>query len=354
MPPPNPFPSEEISTAGNGERDFAFLRVPGLGFCVGRGPITEHAQPPPDGAPCFHANDFLLADPRPWKQPARFEISPDLSPLARTLDPSVPEIGWDPPGWHQWESLFRSIGRDLESGRYLKIVPVVTEIGRLLGGSLDSLVPGLPGLPEVFWSYGYRVGDRGLVGATPERLFSLENGTLQTMALAGTAPIEREQPFVGNAKEIREHELVADHLEATLTGLGRVRRGPRETLRLGSIVHFKTDLEVELAAAPASVEDLVALLHPTPALGVLPRTPDTLARLADLRERAGTPRRFGAPFGVAVGGVFHGVVGIRHVCWRGETVMLPSGCGLIAESDIAREWRELALKREAVRRLFGL
>lgn len=351
---PLPSDSENGAASSGNERDFAFLRVPGVGFCVGRGPIREMAAPPADGSPCFYANDFQLADPLPWKQPARFEISADLSPLARDLDPSVPEIGWDPPGWHQWESLFRTVARDLEEGRYLKIVPVVTEVGRLLSGSLDSLVPGLPGLPEVFWSYGYRVGDRGLVGATPERLFSLENGILRTMALAGTAPIEREQPFIGNPKEIREHELVADHLEATLSALGRVRRGPRETLRLGSIIHFKTDLEVTLSGLASGIDELVALLHPTPALGVLPRTTETLSRLARLRDWSGTPRRFGAPFGVAVGGAFHGAVGIRHVCWRGETVMLPSGCGLIAESDIAKEWRELALKREAVRRLFGL
>jgi menaquinone-specific isochorismate synthase len=47
-------------------------------------------------------------------------------------------------------------------------------------------------------------------------------------------------------------------------------------------------------------------------------------------------------------------VGIRHICWRGDEVLLPSGCGFIAESDPAREWRELALKRESVKRMFGV
>lgn len=335
------------------EEDFAFLRIPGGDFCLGRGPFERLAGPPGGGEPCFYANDFLLADPLPWKRPRHFERADDLSPLARTIGEDPPEIGWDPPGLRQWESLYAEVRQDLTQGRYQKVVPVVTEVGRVLCGELDSLVRLLPGLPEVYASYGYRVGDRGLVGATPERLFSIEGSNLETMALAATAPIEREEPFLTTAKEIREHELVADYLEQTLEPLGKVERGRREVLRLGSLVHFRSRLRVTLSRA-SPVDDLVRTLHPTPALGVLPRSAENLARLAELRDEAGTPRRFGAPFGVQVDGAFHGVVGIRHIGWRGRTALLPSGCGIIAESDPLREWRELALKRESVKRLFGV
>ena len=280
-------------------------------------------------------------------------MADDLEELGRGIGGVLPEIGWDAPGQRQWESVCAKIRSDLDAGRYLKIVPVVTEVGRLLGGKLDALVHGLPGLPEIYWSYGYRVGRRGLVGATPERLFSLAGRRLETMALAGTAPVERVAPFAVNAKEIREHELVAGYLVDTLAELGRVTRHPREIMHLGSIVHFKSDITVELGQVP-DIGSLVRRLHPTPALGVLPRTPENLRRLADFRDALGAPRRFGAPFGLAVDGVFHGVVGIRHICWRGDTVLLPSGCGMIAESEPAREWRELALKRESVKRMFGL
>jgi menaquinone-specific isochorismate synthase len=342
-PPPNP------STG-----DFAFLRVPGVGFCIGRGPFAMMASPPPDDLPCFYANDFELADPAPWKCPTDFWIASDLASLTDTISGDAPDIGWDPPGQHQWESLCSELRRGLDAGRFLKIVPVVTEVGRLLGGGLDALARALPGLPPIYWSYAYRVADRGLVGATPERLFSLHDGFLETMALAGTAPIERAEPFATNPKEIREHELVADYLMATLADLGEVERHPREILPLGSLVHFRSDLRVALHGQPPSVDDLITRLHPTPALGVLPRDSGNLRLLADCRRRLGTPRRFGAPFGVRLGKAFHGVVGIRHICWRGDEVLLPSGCGFIAESDPAREWRELALKRESVKRMFGV
>ena len=349
MPPPDSNP-HAIASA----EDFAFLRVPGVGFCIGRGPFTTLAEPPPGGAPCFYANDFELADPAPWKHPSDFWIAPDLASLTETISGEAPDIGWDPPGQRQWESLCVELRRGLDAGRFVKIVPVVTEVGRLLGGRLDALARTLPGLPSIYWSYAYRIGDRGLVGATPERLFSLENGILETMALAGTAPIERAEPFSANPKEIREHELVAEYLIAALADLGEVERHPRELLPLGSLVHFRSDLRVKLSGAAPGIGELIALLHPTPALGVLPRSTENLHMLAECRRRLGTPRRFGAPFGVRLGDAFHGVVGIRHICWRGDEVLLPSGCGFIAESDPAREWRELALKRESVKRMFGV
>lgn len=349
MPPPDTLPPPNPSSG-----DFAFLRVPGVGFCIGRGPFAMLAAPPPDDSPCFYANDFNLADPAPWKCPAEFWIAPDLASLTETISGEAPEIGWDPPGQRQWESLCLELRRGLDAGRFVKIVPVVTEVGRLLGGGLDALVHALPGLPPIYWSYAYRFADRGLVGATPERLFSLQHGILETMALAGTAPIERAEPFASNPKEIREHELVAEYLMAALADLGTVERDPREILPLGSLVHFRSDLRVHLHGPPPPVDELIARLHPTPALGVLPRHSTNLQLLAECRRRLGTPRRFGAPFGVRLGHAFHGVVGIRHICWRGDEVLLPSGCGFIAESDPAREWRELALKRESVKRMFGV
>ncbi|QQL44505.1 chorismate-binding protein [Sulfuriroseicoccus oceanibius] len=333
--------------------DFAFLRVPGLGFCVGRGPFRELADEPGDGVDAFYAGDFQMTDPRPWKVPASFWVADDLTALAKHIGETLPEISWDSPGFRQWEGVFSKVSRDLSAGRYEKIVPAVVESGRVVSGDLDALVHRLPELPEEYWTYGYRVGSRGLVGATPERLFSLTGDELITMALAGTAPVERRAPFVNDPKQIREHEIVVRYLIDALDPLGEVVREKREVMSLGSIVHFRSALKVKLSESPG-VDALVRRLHPTPALGVLPRNAENLELLGEMRDRLGVPKRFGAPFGVRVGGSFHGVVGIRHICWRGTHALLPAGCGVIAESECENEWKELAIKRESVKRLFGI
>jgi menaquinone-specific isochorismate synthase len=53
-------------------------------------------------------------------------------------------------------------------------------------------------------------------------------------------------------------------------------------------------------------------------------------------------------------GTFEALVAIRMVAWHGEEVRIPSGCGVIEESRLVNEWRELRLKREAVRAAFGV
>ncbi|HVJ45302.1 MAG TPA: chorismate-binding protein, partial [Luteolibacter sp.] len=83
----------------------------------------------------------------------------------------------------------------------------------------------------------------------------------------------------------------------------------------------------------------------------LPRTKETLSLLLGWRERLGCPEEFGAPFGVWEKGVFDAVVAIRGIWWQEDEITLPAGCGVIEASRLVNEWRELRLKREAVKQL---
>src|ERR1035437_2469646 len=166
-------------------------------------------------------------------------------------------------------------------------------------------------------SYGWVQADSGFAGATPELLFSLEGTRLETMALAGTARYEDRAVFAVDEKEIREHEYVAQTLVAKLLRLGRLERHRREILDLGPIVHFLTHIEVDLHARMAP-QDLLQCLHPTPALGPLPRTAATLEMLLEWRQRLGCPPQFGAPFGLWEDGRFDAIVAIRGIWWQGK------------------------------------
>ena len=72
--------------------------------------------------------------------------------------------------------------------------------------------------------------------------------------------------------------------------------------------------------------------------------------LFDWRQRLDCPPQFGAPFGLWDQGRFDAVVCIRGIWWADTKLSLPAGCGIIEPSRLVNEWRELRLKREAVKR----
>ena len=330
--------------------DCAFLRLPDGQAWLGWGPFAEAAEPP-DG-PCFHVNDFTLSDPKPWKIPQRLE------PVAAVTDLKLnghvpPSVAWGKPETEWFKMAFRRIRRDVLGKRLRKMVPVLTEKGRLKEGEPAALLARVLQAPKGLWSYAYMQGEEGFVGATPELLLRVEGQTLRTMALAGTAKPNGVASFATDAKEIEEHELVASFLMESLQELGQVTRGAREVSEAAGLTHFRTQLSVDLTAKP-DLNALIRRLHPTPAVGVLPRDEVSLAKLMEFRRQLEAPAFFGSPFGLKVGSTFHCVVAIRGIGWNGDEIQLPSGCGIVGGSAFDHEWRELRLKREAVAALLGV
>lgn len=314
---------------------------------LGHGPFEALANCPKEGT-SFYRNDFTLQSKKPWLRPARVEIVDSLQGLftAQALE----EISWQDPEAGLFADIFREVMDRIRSGSLEKSVPVVTETGLWSGppANWQDLPQRLAPAMRLF---GWQQNGEGLLSATPEQLFHLKEGILSTMALAGTARSEERELFSVDEKEIREHEFVAQTLMAKLADFGMVQRKDRQILDLGELIHFHTPIEVELYRQE-DPDHLVRRLHPTPALGPLPRTSETLAALYDWRQRLGCPKWFGAPFGLFHDGSFEALVGIRMTLWQGERVQIPAGCGVIEPSRLVNEWRELRLKREAVKRVF--
>jgi menaquinone-specific isochorismate synthase len=317
---------------------------------IGHGPFEESPHPPANGV-AFYVQDFALQAVNPWKIPSDFDVTTQ-SELARRFDAP------DDPVWH-WQALeaapfsvvFQEVMNAIHGGILEKTVPVVTETGTTDKPPAAAVGAAMVRQKMPLQSYGWFHPDVGFAGATPELLFSLQGHYLETMALAGTARSEDRDVFAVDEKEIREHEYVAQTLVAKLLDLGKLERHSREILDLGSIIHFLTLIDVELHA-PMRPEDLIHRLHPTPALGSLPRTDVTMGKLLEWRNRLGCPPNFGAPFGLWENGRFDAVVAIRAVWWNGCDLAIPAGCGIIEASRLVNEWRELRLKREAVKRFF--
>lgn len=315
---------------------------------IGHGPFHASGEAPSAGV-AFYVQNFALTDPTPWKIPSRVERVNSAEIATRYKCFPVLDCHWESPDPALFSVVFQEVMSSIHGGVFEKTVPVVTELGTAMSNPEAALLAAMSRQVAPLQSYGWVQRDSGFAGATPELLFSLEGNRLETMALAGTARSEDRDVFAVDEKEIREHEYVAQTLVSKLVDLGTVNRRAREILDLGSIVHFLTlfGLDLESSQTP---EMLIRRLHPTPALGPLPRTAETLSLLIEWRERLGCPSEFGAPFGLWDEGKFAAIVAIRGIWWDGNRLILPAGCGIIEASRLVNEWRELRLKREAVKR----
>lgn len=328
--------------------EIALFGLPDGRRLIGYGPFASVACRPTDGV-AFYLNDFGLRKSHPWLIPQRWEILD----AHECPTPVLPQIAWQAPDAGAFAQVFQEISLAIRRGVFEKTVPVSVEFGQLTSGDLSQLAWAFARVPAPKITYAWLQQGSGFAGATPELLFDLRGRTLHTMALAGTARSEEREILAVDEKEIREHEYVAQNLMSKLADLGSLIRHERSILDLGPIVHFQTLIEVALAE-DVSVESLLRKLHPTPALGPLPRTQETMDLLLRWRESLGCPPAFGAPFGLWHDGVFRAVVAIRGIWWENDRVMLPAGCGVIEASRMVNEWRELRLKREAVKSAISL
>ena len=331
--------------------EFAFFRLPDGHAWLGLGPFAEHAEMPAGTA--FYWNNFDLSDPKPWKVPARLvevRSMEDLQPLLG--DATAVQVMWEKPPTEGFKMAFRRIRREVLAARLQKMVPVLTERGKVSAGQPASLLKQVLAAPANLWGYAHVGATSGFLGATPELLFRTHGTQVETMALAGTAKPGAGDSFLTDLKEIEEHEIVARFLMDRLSSLGVVERDARDVCETAGLRHFQSWLRVTASTAPRP-DDLVRLLHPTPAVGCLPRSEEWLDRLREYRTLLKVPGFFGAPFGFSHEGTQHFVVSIRGLGWDGDVIHLPSGCGIVGGSAFDHEWRELRLKREAVVRMLG-
>jgi menaquinone-specific isochorismate synthase len=174
--------------------------------------------------------------------------------------------------------------------------------------------------------------------------------------LAGTCPKEDSAgrpSLLEDPKELQEHELVVQDIDEVLGAFGSVKKSKIHLLELPTLWHLKTDLSVPVGHK-LDVIELALRMHPTPALGVSPRSAGYhwMQAYADQSKRG----RFGAPFMFVFPDKNEAIclVAIRNLQWNKEEVLLGSGAGVVAASLLEREWSELSQKRESVKRILNV
>jgi isochorismate synthase EntC len=337
-------------------RDFAFIQtVPGRVF-VGWGPFDHHPFRRPE-RPAFFITDFFLADPHPWRHPATWEELSIEEFAGRFPEVPTPQLDWQPLTIDAFAPLFTSAKAAIDRGDFKKIVPVIFETARIGERAVPwrTLIRRLGAAPAHMTAYGYAYQHHALIGVTPEMLFAKDGRGYQTMALAGTRPVDRAAELLRDPKEMREHRMVVEDIVRRVAPFGNVEVEPIRIVELPSIAHLATPIRFEESGADRmSFADIVRRLHPTAALGAWPRTEAGERWLRDA-DRGVKRRTFGAPLGLERDerrGI--ALVAIRNLQWHGDILRVGSGAGVIAESRLEREFEELREKREQVKNLFGV
>ncbi|MGH9007438.1 MAG: isochorismate synthase [Acidimicrobiales bacterium] len=191
--------------------------------------------------------------------------------------------------------------------------------------------------------------DGAFLGASPELLMSRRGRSVLSNPLAGTAPLGPDggDQLLGSAKNLEEHEIVVADIAGVLDPRCSELVVPSHPalVELHTMAHLGTRIEGQLLEEDGRVPsalDLVAALHPTPAVGGVPRDP-ALGLIAKLEP--GRRGRWAGPVGwLDADGDGDWMVGLRSAWLSGATAIVWAGAGIVAASDPESELAETEVK----------
>lgn len=276
----------------------------------------------------------LLADDRPEPRPCRFDLAG-----VQEVDAWMATVA---------DATKRIAGGDFEKVVLAREVRITADVALPRRALLERLRRAFPGC------FTFAVGD--LVGASPELLVSRAGDTVRAHPMAGTIPrggdpttdARMAASLLASSKDRQEHQITIDMVWETLLPFSSyVDSEPEPSIvAVANVQHLATLVEGRLSHPPASVLELVAALHPTPAVAGWPVAP----ALEYIAAHEGIDRdRYAGPVGW-VDGAGNGTwaVGIRSAIVQGPVARLFAGVGVVADSDPVAELAETEAKFQAV------
>ncbi|PZC48554.1 MAG: salicylate biosynthesis isochorismate synthase/menaquinone-specific isochorismate synthase [Chloroflexi bacterium] len=261
----------------------------------------------------------------------------------------------DDPGHTWWDDSLRSVLEAIAAGDLRKQV-LARRVCAQAEASIDPAQV-LRALRSRFPSatiFAVRRGGATFLGASPEELVGLRGTAIEAAALAGTSRGTGDGRWLlDDPKERSEHAFVVEALRERLAPIcGRLDApGVPQLMTLPDLSHLYTPVSGELLQ-PRGLLSLVESLHPTPAVGAVPRAADRSRELEPF-DRGW----YAGPVGWArgdSGGEGDAVVALRSALVWENHAALYAGCGIVPGSDPEIEWREARLKMEAVLGALGV
>ena len=201
--------------------------------------------------------------------------------------------------------------------------------------------------PAAFVSLVYHPTCGLWMGATPERLLSAKNNTLQSMALAGTRNAQQQW----TDKELDEQHWVTEFIERCFISASLDPRvAPLNELHAGNnLQHLVNHIDAQLPEL-FSAQQLLPLLqqlHPTPAVGGLPKE---AAMDWIMQHEPGERNYYSGYLGpVTSAQDFDLFVNLRCMQVSGNTAILYAGAGITALSNPTAEWLETERKMQIIK-----
>ena len=208
------------------------------------------------------------------------------------------------------------------------------------------------------YNFFLRVGEKTLVGSSPEELVRLEGGIGSIAPIAGTRPRGAtpsedralEEELVADPKERAEHMMLVDLARNDLgrvskTGSVRVE-GLAHVERYSHVMHLVSNVYGEVDPEKADAMGLFRAAFPAGTLTGAPK----IRAMELLAEFEKSPR---GVYGGAAGyfsntGDMNFAIVIRTMVLERGTLTMRAGAGIVADSDPEREYMETVNKSKAI------
>ncbi|RZK12222.1 MAG: isochorismate synthase [Flavobacterium sp.] len=194
------------------------------------------------------------------------------------------------------------------------------------------------------------------MGATPEQLLKADGAKINTVALAGTQKYFEDKEVIWGEKEIEEQKFVTDFIVDNLKDItSKLSTSEPYTLKAGTILHIKTDIEATLKPEN-NLKKVVSILHPTPAVCGLPKIPSKEFIL----ENEGYDREYYSGFLGELNRDFATdevksdlFVNLRCMQIKENQAHLYIGCGITKDSVTEKEYIETVNKSLTMKRILA-
>ena len=244
----------------------------------------------------------------------------------------------------------------IAAGEVIQIVPSQKFTAKS-GVSALALYRSLRMINPSPYNFFMRIGAKTLIGSSPEELVKLAGRTASTAPIAGTRPrgdtpardAELERELKADPKENAEHVMLVDLGRNDLgrvceTGSVKVE-GLAHVERYSHVMHLVSNVKGTLAKERDAF-DLLPAVFPAGTLSGAPK----VRAMELIAEYEKSPRGI---YGGAAGyfsftGDMNFAIVIRTLVKEGDTIVMRSGAGIVADSDPEREYDETINKAKAV------